>query len=149
MQHKLIDFSRTGDSFGIYLIMPDGALIRFAHVPLSNLRSVKKAADRLGFRTATRRSAHEIDLVRSDLGHAIDGYRAQRADVPADQCPHYWSSTNALAWHVGWYMAATGRSEPRYYKKRRGYTIDCNDMTLRADWDRRHGSHGILLTRSH
>lgn len=68
----------------------------------------------------------------SDLtSYAAAGYAAELDDMPAVQaCPHYTSSPAGMAWLVGAWLKATGRSAPRAVRMSRGYRVRANDMLL-------------------
>ena len=57
---------------------------------------------------------------------ALEGYRAP----PGAKCPYYDSSPNGMAWLVGQWLQATGRTEPRHVRCGRGYTVHANDMLM-------------------
>lgn len=68
----------------------------------------------------------------SDLtAHASEGYAAElNGAAAAKACPHYTSSPAGMAWLVGAWLKATGRSAPRDVRMSRGYTVRANDMLL-------------------
>jgi hypothetical protein len=57
---------------------------------------------------------------------ALQGYRAPLGM----KCPLYDSSPSGMAWLVGQWLQATGRTEPRHVRAGRGYTIHANDMLI-------------------
>lgn len=69
-------------------------------------------------------------MAKMDLTPAAqEGFDAK----PESACPHYTSSPNGLAWFVGRWLQATGRSAPRDVRPGRGYRIRANDMLLLVD----------------
>lgn len=57
---------------------------------------------------------------------AAEGYEA----AAGASCPHYASSPSGMAWHVGAWLKATGRSAPRGVRCSRGYRMHANEMLL-------------------
>lgn len=52
--------------------------------------------------------------------HAIEGYNA----ATGAKCPHLWSSSAAMAWHVGAYLRRLGYEAPTMVSMSRGYTLN-------------------------
>ena len=61
--------------------------------------------------------------------YAIQGYDA--CNNGQVKSPFLNSSPADIAWKAGFWLNATNRSEPRYVRMSRGYTIKANDMTLK------------------
>jgi hypothetical protein len=58
---------------------------------------------------------------------AMEGYEASAHA----KCPYLWSSPAAMAWRIGQWLKATGRSAPRMVRTSRGYGLRVNDMLVR------------------
>lgn len=66
-------------------------------------------------------------MAKDDLtDQAREGYAAD-ADAT---CPYLDTSGSANAWHVGRWLKASGRTQPRDVRAGRGYTVHANDMLL-------------------
>ena len=58
---------------------------------------------------------------------ALEGWNAPFSA----KSPYYASSPAHMAWRVGQWKRATGRSEPRHVAMSRGYTLRVDDMLVR------------------
>lgn len=65
---------------------------------------------------------------------AAEGFAAGLVGAEAVKaCPHYSSSPSGMAWLVGGWLKATGRSAPRAVRMSRGYRLHANDMLVDAN----------------